>query len=293
MTTEQIGERIVVVAGATGYLGKHVVRALHRDGWRVRALARNPDRLGDVRDLCDEVVTAEATKRETLADLFDNAHGVFSSIGIRSFKRQPTFEAVDYQANINLLEGAEAAGVKRFVFVSVLGGDVHRGLSPLLDARERVVDRLKASQMEAVVLRPTGFFNDMGDIFEMAKRGRVWLIGSGETKINPIHGADLADVAAQAFLNPHAQPELPAGGPDVFTQREIAELVFGILQKPPRIGRVSPGFIRLIAGMIRPFNKNAAALALMFSLLGDTDGVAPRYGSHRLADHFTRLAKAG
>ena len=293
MTETHEQNRLVVVAGATGYLGKHVVRALHRDGWKVRAVVRNRSRLGEVEALCAEVVTAEVTRAETLKGCFDGARAVFSSVGVRSFKRKPTYETVDYQGNLNLVEGAEAAGVSRFVFVSVLGGEVHRRISPLVNARERIVDRLKTSSMKTAVLRPTGFFNDLGDYFAMAKRGKAWLIGSGETKINPIHGADLADVAAHAIADPHPDPEIPAGGPDIFSQREIAEMAFQLLNKPPRFGHVSPGLIRAAAKIISPFNKNLAALALMFSILGETDATAPCCGTHRLVDHFETLAESG
>jgi len=281
-----------VVAGATGYLGQHLVRALHRDGWAVRALARDAQRLREVRELCEDVFVGEATKRQTLDGLFADADVAFSSIGIRHFRRRPTYEEVDYQANLNLVEAAEEAGVRRFVFVSVLDGAEVREVSPLVDARERVVERLTKSPMEAVVLRPTGFFNDMGDFFQMAQRGKVWLIGSGATRINPIHGADLADIAATALSDEQPAAEIAAGGPEVLTQQEIAELAFQTLGKPPRCGHVRPGLVRLLARVIGPFNRNAAALALMFSTLGDRDAVGPAFGSHRLADHFRQLAAA-
>ena len=164
----------IVVAGATGYLGQHVVRTLHERGARVRALARSADKLKDVSAQCHEVVVAQATQPKTLVGLFEGANTAFSSIGIRHLKRRPTYEEVDYQANINLIEAAERAGVKRFVFVSILNGDKLRQTSPLIDARERVVDRLRGSSMEGVILRPTGFFNDMGDYLQMARQGS-WL----------------------------------------------------------------------------------------------------------------------
>jgi uncharacterized protein YbjT (DUF2867 family) len=290
--TAQAG-KLVVVAGATGYLGRHVVRALHRQGWRVRALARDRRRLGEVEDLCHDIQVAEATSKPSLKGLFEGADAAFSSIGIRHFRRRPTFEEVDFRANLNLVEAAEARGVRRFLFVSVLDGDSLRELSPLVDARERVVDRLRQSPtMRSIILRPTGFFNDMGDVFEMARKGRVWLVGSGETRINPIHGADLADVAAEALSRAEPDAEIPAGGPEIFSQRQIAELAFRVLETPARCGRVNPEWIRLLARLARPFNGNASALALMFSALGERDAVAPRYGSHRLAEHFSNLALA-
>jgi len=282
--------RWVVVAGATGYLGRHVVQALHREGWRVRALARDPARLGEARASCDEVFVGHATRPDTLAGLCDGADTVFSSIGVRHLHRRPTYEEVDFGANRNLVELAEVAGAQRFVFVSILDGRELRRATPLVDARERLVDRLRSSPMRTTVLRPTGFFNDMGEVFAMADRGRVWLIGSGETRINPIHGADLAQVVAEIARADDPAPEVAAGGPEVFTQRVIGELAFQVLDRPPRFGHVPPALVRVVASLIRPFNRNASALARMFALLGERDAGGPRHGDHRLEDFFRRLA---
>ena len=285
-------KKFAVVAGATGYLGRHVVKALHRDGWRVRAVARDPSRLGESIQYCEDVVVGQATQIETLPGLFDDVDVAFSSIGIRSFRRRPTFDEVDYGANAQLVDAAVRAGVRRFSFVSVLDGPQLRTLSPLVDARERVADLLANSPIESTVLRPTGFFNDMGDVFRMAARGKVWLIGSGNTRINPIHGADLADVIAAALEAPEPEPEISVGGPEVFSQREIGDLAFGILGREPRYGHISAALVRRLARWIRPLNRNASALAMMFSSLGDRDAVAPAVGSRHLEGFFRELEAA-
>lgn len=288
------GVKTAVVAGATGYLGGYVVRALHRDGWRVRALARDAARLDpEVRVACDEVFVGEATDPATLAGLFDAADAAFSSIGIRHFRRHPTYREVDQQANLNLVEAAEKAGVARFVFVSVLHGDDARAVSPLVDAREHVVDRLAASTMRTTVLRPTGFFNDMREIFEMAQKGRAWLVGDGSTRINPIHGADLADVVAEVLASPSPPAARNVGGPDTFTQREIAELAFRILGRPPRTSRVPPWLVTALGYAATPFSPNAGALIRMFALLGRRDGIGQAVGNRRLDTFFGELARAG
>ena len=219
--------RTVVVCGATGYLGRHVVRALHEDGWRVRALVRDPARLGDAAPYCDEVVVGHPTDPATLDGVFDGADAAFSSVGVRSFKRRPSFRDVDEQANLHLVDAAERAGVDRFVFVAVLRGDEFRGQSPLLEARERVVDRLRSGPMATTVIRPTGFFNDLAAFRQMADRGRVWLIGDDQTRINPIHGADLAGVIRDALASDDTS-DRTVGGPDVLTQAEIADIMVGV-----------------------------------------------------------------
>lgn len=82
--------------------------------------------------------------------------------------------------------------------------------------------------MHATVIRPTGFFNDMQEkIFETARRGRVWLVGEGDQRFNPVHGADMAQVIVDAARQGRAAPTVvDVGGPDDLTLREVGELAF-------------------------------------------------------------------
>lgn len=281
----------VVVCGATGYLGRHVVRALHADGWRVRALVRDPARLGDAAECCDEVFVGHPTDPSTLDGLFDGADAAFSSIGVRSFRRRPSFRDVDERANLALVDAAERAGVGRFVFVSILRGDELRDRSPLIDARERVVDHLRAGTMTTTIIRPTGFFNDLGVFREMAQRGRVWLIGDDRTRLNPIHGADLAEVVRAAFASDDTS-DRSVGGPDVLTQSAIAACAFEATGHPPKVTRVPSRVVRAIGRLIQPVNANAGANLRMFALMGEHDMVGDTVGTHHLADEFRRTAVA-
>jgi len=283
--------RTVAVCGATGYLGRHVVRALHDDGWHVRALARDAARLGDAAEYCDEVFIGHPTDPSTLDGLFDGADAAFSSIGLRSFKRRPTFRDVDERANLHLVAAAERAGVDRFVFVSILRGDELRHRSPLIDARERVVDRLQAGPMSTIVVRPTGFFNDMDAFREMAARGRVWLIGDDETRINPIHGADLANVVRDA-VGSDITNDRSVGGPDVMTQADIASLAFEAVGRSPKVTRIPSRLVDAIGRLIGPINPNAGANLRMFAVMGEDDMVGEPVGCHHLADEYRQVQQA-
>jgi uncharacterized protein YbjT (DUF2867 family) len=285
------GKTRVLVAGATGYLGRHVVTALHQKGFIVRALARDPARLGEIRDQCDEVFVAEATQNSSLDGLCDGIDVVFSSIGLRSFAPRPTFWEVDYQANMNLLLRAIAAPVRHFVFVSVVNADLLRATISAAEARERVVDALMASGLTWTVLRPTAFFNDMGELFKMARRGVFYVIGSGATRINPIHGADLAEETVRCIRDESAQNQtFEIGGPDVFTARQIGELAFEVLRRPPKIRSLPPWLFGAGSILMRPFNVNAAALLRAMQITSEMDMTGRPCGRHRLRDFFLELA---
>ena len=282
----------VLVAGATGYLGKHVVRALTEAGYPVRALARNPERLGDVRDLCTDVVVAEATKPETLTDLVGDATVMFSSLGKHDFKRKPTVWDIDHQANLNLVERAAAGGVKHFVFISVVHAEelAARGMDQAI-AREKVVEAARATSMTTTVLRPSGFFNDMADFFEMARKGTGWVLGDGSSRMNPIHGADLAAEVVRVIGDPttHGQ-SLSVGGPDVLTYNQIMELAFAALGKKPRLRRVPLWTVRPVPYLVRPFNPMVGGLIGAVLAMADLGAVARPVGTHHLADFFVELA---
>jgi uncharacterized protein YbjT (DUF2867 family) len=283
----------VLVAGATGYLGKHVVRALHDAGYPVRALARKVERLGEVRALCTDVVEAEATKPETLDALVGDAKILFSSLGKHDFKRKPTVREIDYQANMNILERAKAGGVEHVVFISVVNGAElrQRGVGAAT-AREDVVDAIKASGLQWTIIRPTGFFNDMADIFQMAVRGTGWLLGDGSLRMNPIHGADLADFITQRIGDPKARGEdFPVGGPDVLTYREVLELAFRALGKEPKLRSVPMWTLKAGAPLVGLFSPMAKDVMDSFSVMTELQGTAPPHGTHHLADFYAELAE--
>lgn len=281
---------LVVVAGATGYLGRHVVRALHAAGHRVRALARDADRLNDVCDLCHEVFVGRAAEADSLAGLCEGADAVFSSLGKRDFKRRPSLEEVDYQANRNILDRAVEARVGRFLFISAKSADAFREMG-LSMPREDLVDDLVASGLPWTVLRPTGFFNDMEEMFQMAVKGTGWVLGDGSVTINPIHGADLAAEVVRRLEDPSAAgAAYDVGGPDVFTMREIVSLAFEVLGKEPKIKSCPLWVIRVIASVARPFHSMLGSMLGAVGRMDRVDMVGAAVGTHHLRDFFEELA---
>ena len=275
----------VLVAGSTGYLGGFVCRELKARGHFVRALARSPEKLAPLREFLDEIVEAEVIRPETLKHVCDGVDVVFSSVGITRQKDGLTFRDVDYQGNRNLLDAALRAGVQKFVYVSAVNGTHLRHLD-IVDAHEAFVDELEASGLAHTVVRPTGYFSDMSELLEMARKGRVWLIGSGTNRVNPIHGADLAVVCADAFESDDT--EIAVGGPQVMTWREVAQLAFEVLDQPARVTCIPVWLMWPVVRLVRLFNRHQGELLAFFTAMATTDVVAPPTGTRTLEQHFNQ-----
>lgn len=288
----------VLVAGATGYLGRFVVQEFNRRGYWVRALARNPRKLEEtgpfqspaVIDQIKEILTGQVTKSETLPGLCDDIDIVFSSfssIGITRQKDKLTYRDVDYQGNRNILDIALTKAVKKFIYVSVFNAHMFENLA-IIRAHENFVRDLQECGLDYINIRPTGYFSDMTEFFTMAKSGRIYLVGDGENKINPVHGVDLAKVCVDAVTS--KEHEIPVGGPVEYSMREIAGLAFSTLNKKPKVTRIPLWLARLAVWLIRPFNKQMADLADFFVAAGQGDGVAPATGRHTLESYYRELA---
>jgi uncharacterized protein YbjT (DUF2867 family) len=275
----------VLVAGATGYLGRHLCAEYARRGHHVTALVRDRARAGGL--AADVLVEAQATRPDTLAGIMDGIDLVVSALGITRQADGLGYREVDYGANLALLREAERAGVGRFAYVHVLRAE-RMGDFPLVAAKSAFVDELQAADLPATVIAPTGYFSDMGEILAMARRGRVWLFGDGSARLNPIHGADLAAATADATDAGLGWAEI--GGPDVMSQRQIAEAAFAALGRPPWVTCLPDPLRRAALAVLPLAPRRIGGPARFFLAALGLDMVAPRTGRRHLADHFARLA---
>ena len=241
-----------------------------------------------------KMVEAEVTKPETLSGIMDGVDVVISAVGITRQRDGLTYQDVDYQANMNLLQEAIAAKVPRFCYIHVLKGAEMAHL-PSIKAKQDFATALEEAQTcgsieKATVISPCGFFSDMKDFLDMAKGGRAWLFGDGSHKINPIHGEDLAYATAEAIAQ--EQSKLAIGGPDILTQTELAKLAFEALHKPPKISYVWDSIrIRLIQLLpwITPLTVYGPAQFFLTAM--GMDMVGECHGTHHLRDHFAQLVR--
>jgi uncharacterized protein YbjT (DUF2867 family) len=275
----------ILIAGATGYLGKHLIAELQERQLPFQAIARNPQKLEHFQLPAEALIRAEVTQPVTLRGQLAGIDTLISTVGITRQKDGLTYMDVDYQANLNLLEEAQRAGVRKFIYISAINGRQMRHLK-IMAAKERFVDAIMASGLDYQIVRPNGFFSDMNDFMDMAKGGRVYLFGHGDYKLNPIHGRDLAKTIIDEMNS--AATELEVGGPDIFTQNEIAVLALKAAGRPPKILHLPDWSRRLLIWLMRTFTSSKTYGPYEFFLtMMAQDNVAPRYGVERL-EHFFR-----
>jgi uncharacterized protein YbjT (DUF2867 family) len=209
---------------------------------------------------------------------------VFSAIGITKQKDNLTYMDVDYQGNKNLLEEAKKEGVSRFIYVSVFNAEKMKNLKGI-QAKLKFTEALKRSGLNYLIVNPNGFFSDMLDYLKMARQGRGYVFGSGENRINPIHGEDLAEVCVNAASGD--EKEIDVGGPDILTHNEILAIAFESLGKPVKISKIPIWLRNVLLATLRLFTsvKTYGPLEFFMTVL-TMDMVAPTYGKYHLKDYF-------
>ena len=277
----------VLIAGATGYLGRYIVQQILNSKYSSRLIVRNIEKSGFDTSKYD-VIEAEVTKPESLKNVCKDINYVISTIGITRQKDGLTYMDVDYKANVNLIEEAKSNGVKKFIYVSVLNGENLRHLK-ICEAKEKLVDYLKTSGLDYCIIRPNGFFSDMGDFLKMAKSGKVYLFGNGNFRLNPIHGEDLAQLCIDAIEK--NEKEINVGGPQTFSQNQIAKLALKAFQKPEKISHLPDWTRKFFLWLLRTFTSSKTYGPFEFFLTTmNMDMIAPEYGTHQLETFFNSEA---
>ncbi len=279
--------RRVVITGATGYLGQYLIRAFKKSEYAVVVLVRNPSKLTHIARYIDEIHKVDILNPLSLRKIIRADDMVVSTVGITRQKDNLTYMDVDYGANMNILEAAIEAKASKFMYISALKGDQLTQIK-ICRAKEKFVRALESSSIDSYVIRPTGFFVDIEEIFKMAKNRRVYQFAKGAFQSNPIHGQDLANFCVDVGQNRPGSYDV--GGPEVFSADEIARLAFKVLDKKPKISNIPLWIAKVVKWCLSHFTKQTFHGPLEFFLtVMCMDMVGPTYGEHRLEDHFKGL----
>lgn len=274
----------VVLAGAFGKLGSDILRALVRDGHEVLAI----DMI--VRELADvpggyEAKQVDVTKPEQLAGICDGADAVITTVGLTRTSAEVTNYDVDYHGNLNLLNEAKRAGVKKFAYVSVLKAD-RAPKVPMLHAKYLLEQELKKSGIPYVIFRPTGYFYDIAKVFRpMIEKGEVTLLGNKPVSANVIDTTDLADFILLHLDDRNETYDI--GGTETYTYEEIARMFFAAAGKEPVI-KHAPPFLFDVLAFVNRLKKNGKEAILRFSKWTLTEDMVAdhRFGKLSFAEYI-------
>ena len=282
----------VLVAGASGFLGRHVVRELGARGYGVRALIRDPNKRGLIEGTHDTIPIDLLDPAAQTHDAMKAIDVVLSAAGqpctLRRIADRRSFRQVDPQINLALLETAIEQGVRKFVYVTVLAGPQLHALD-YVAAHEQFVDELKASPIDYTVVRANGFFYSYIDLLDFARRGLTIGFADGSARSNPIHEADLAQACVEAIDNESSEIEF--GGPEIFTRREEVELAFAAVGRRTRLLRIPGPLLKAVLPLIRLGDRRRGEMLEFLAAISASDVLAPAYGSRRLGDYLREHAE--
>ena len=226
-------DRLVTVFGGSGFIGRHVVRALARRGWRIRVAVRKPELAFHLQPLgrVGQIHAVQANLRypDSVARAAEGADAVINLVGILHKSGQQTFDAVQ-AGGAEAVARATAANNARLIHFSAIGADAD---SKSDYARTKAAGESAAlsEKPDAVVIRPSIVFGPEDHFFNrFAAMARVLpalpLIGGGKTRFQPVFVGDIAQAVEEAVegrTRPGTIYEL--GGPEVRTFEELMQLM--------------------------------------------------------------------
>jgi uncharacterized protein YbjT (DUF2867 family) len=221
---------MILVTGASGYLGSHLVKRLADMGRPVRAMVHNRQRArkeGRLAGLDIDWVEADVTRPDTLGPAMQGALGVVHTVAIAIEKGGRSYEEINYQGTVNLVEETKAVGLRRFINISQLGADStlpYRFLASKGKAQEYVV----TSGLDWTALRPSVIWGP-GDEFantfaRLAPFSPIIypIVGDGQARFQPVWVEDVVSCIVGALDDPGTiGKEYELGGPEVLTLEEI------------------------------------------------------------------------
>ncbi len=259
-----------LVTGATGGLGRRIVRLLREHNEPVRAFVRLNSHYAELEHRGAEILIGDLRRDRDIAKACQGVQYVISAHG--SGESSDGAELLDYQANIELIEQAKTEGIKHFVFISVLGADRGYEDAPVFKAKWAVENYLRTSGLNYTILRPSGFASNLLPLAEQFRRTGIYLLlGDPKNRTSIVSTDDLAQIAVQSvFTDAARNQEFAVGGPEILKREDIPHIFGRIFNREPMI--LNPPLLAFdgLRGAVGLLNPNLkASLGTLRSLLAN------------------------
>ena len=262
-----------VVTGASGYTGRYITRVLLSRGRRVTTLTGHPTRTNPFGDQI-EVMPFNFDRPDELKRSLEGARALFNTYWIRFPYGGQTFDTAVANTRV-MLDAATAAGVRKFVHISVTNATESSPL-PYFHGKAEVEAAVKESALNYAIIRPALIFG----VEDILLNNIAWLLrrfpffaipGRGDYRVQPIFAGDLGEIAVNAAGDDQSAI-FDAVGPEIFTFDELVRMIASAVRSKSRIVHVDPRVAVAFAWIVGWFVRDVTltrdeARGLMSNLL--------------------------
>ncbi|MBV8664226.1 MAG: complex I NDUFA9 subunit family protein [Hyphomicrobiales bacterium] len=251
-------DRLVTVFGGSGFVGRHVVRVLAQQGWRVRVAVRRPDLAWFLRPLgaVGQVEPVQANLRypDSIKTALAGASAVVNATGIKSQSGKQSYDAVHVAGTAAIGRAAAAAGIGALVHVSGIGADP-ASHNAYIASKGQGEAAVREAFPNAVILRPSTVFGPDDQFFNRfavlaCSLPAIPLFGGGMTKLQPVFAGDVGLATAHVLDTPATFGKTyELGGPDVMTLKEAVERTLRTIERERTLVAVPFAISRLLASV--------------------------------------------
>ncbi|MEC4984482.1 MAG: SDR family oxidoreductase [Oscillatoria sp. PMC 1068.18] len=221
-----------LVTGATGSIGRRVVRLLRNREIPVRGFVRLSSRYEELEERGAETFIGDLREPKDIEKATQGVEYIISTHG-----SDGDAQALDYRANIELIDRAIANQVQHFVFISVLGADRGYEDAPTFKAKREVEKYLQKSGLNYTILRPSGLADNLLTAAERFRDTGIYLlIGSRRNRSSLVSTDDLAQITVDSVTNEKAKNQIfSVGGADILKREDIPQIFSRIFNREPII----------------------------------------------------------
>ncbi len=268
----------ILVAGASGVLGKALTRHFSEKGYKVCGLVRNAASVPELSAMGVGLKEADMSKPGSLAGVCKGMDVVIPAVHAMLGKGRNVPENVDWQGHAELIKQAAESGVKQFIYPSVYNASPEHPLD-FFRIKYKVEQQLKKSNIPYTIFHLPAFmewhaWRLIGK--EIKEKGKASIFGSGKNAINFVAADDVVKAIDQVVLNPAWYGStIQLSGPDNMSRNEITELYAERFSKPVKINRLPVGALKMLAPAVQLFHPGIARIMRFAIHTEHTDETRP------------------